>query len=94
MALVVADEGTGLLAGLDRSGNADGNASRGVGLGLALARLLMEAHGGALTVESATGIGTQVVLGFPAGRVMTADSEQGEDFYASPRFKKAIVARS
>ena len=75
VALVVADEGTGLLAGLDRSSHAGGNASRGGGLGLALARLLMEAHGGALTVESATGVGTQVVLGFPAGRVMTADSE-------------------
>ena len=75
VALVVADEGTGLLAGLDRSSHAGGNASRGGGLGLALARLLMEAHGGALTVESATGVGTQVVLGFPASRVMTADSE-------------------
>jgi signal transduction histidine kinase len=74
LALIVADEGTGLLAGLDIAGRPGGAASRGVGLGLSLARVLMEAHGGALTVESTAGIGTQVVLGFPAGRVIAAET--------------------
>ena len=38
-----------------------------------VARVLMEAHGGLLTVESATRIGTKVTLGFPPSRVASRD---------------------
>jgi len=69
LALAVADEGAGLPSpegdpppGLP--------ASRGLGLGLSLARVLMEAHGGSLTVESRPRIGTRVVLVFPMSRVV------------------------
>jgi signal transduction histidine kinase len=64
--ILVQDEGVGLPA------NADGQAhdGRGIGLRLTLARSLMQAHGGALAVESAERVGTCVRLVFPAGRIL------------------------
>ena len=44
--------------------------SRGIGLRLTLARSLMQAHSGALTVESAERVGTRVRLSFPARRLV------------------------
>jgi len=66
--LVVADEGAGLAAMAGSLEPAPGN-SRGIGLGLSLARVLMEAHGGTLTIETAARIGTRVTLSFPLERV-------------------------
>jgi signal transduction histidine kinase len=68
-ALVVADEGNGLVAAdsLGAPGRAD---SRGLGLGLALARVLMEAHGGGLQVEAVPSVGTRVTLDFPRIRLI------------------------
>lgn len=40
----------------------------GAGLGLALAKGLIEEHGGTLTVDSAPGIGTTMAVVFPAER--------------------------
>ena len=37
----------------------------GYGLGLSLCRAIMKAHGGEISIESAPGEGTQVVLKFP-----------------------------
>jgi two-component system sensor histidine kinase BaeS len=70
-ALIVADEGNGLAAadGPGAPGRAD---SRGLGLGLALARLLMQAHGGALRVEAVPSVGTRVTLDFPMRRLVRA----------------------
>ena len=68
VALVIADEGAGLAAMAGVPEPALGN-SRGIGLGLSLARVLMEAHGGALTIETAARIGTRVSLTFPLERV-------------------------
>ena len=42
----------------------------GTGLGLPLAKAMMELHGGSLTVESIPGRGTTVFLRFPASRVI------------------------
>lgn len=69
VALVVADEGAGLAALAGSPEPAPGN-SRGIGLGLSLARVLMEAHGGTLTIETAARIGTRVTLTFPLERVL------------------------
>lgn len=65
--LIVQDEGIGLpLAPND----AHREESRGIGLRLTLARSLMQAHGGTLTVESTERVGTRVRLSFPARRVL------------------------
>jgi len=60
-ALVVADEGSGLAGGRGRIAD-----RRGLGFGLSLARILMEAHGGSLAIESLARIGTRVTLFFPS----------------------------
>ncbi len=65
--LVVQDEGIGLPVAANDVHRAD---SRGIGLRLTLARSLMQAHGGTLTVESAERIGTRVRLGFPGERLL------------------------
>jgi cell cycle sensor histidine kinase DivJ len=66
-ALVVEDEGTGLA--VDRLAER-GPESRGIGVGLALARSLMQAHGGSLTIESAPRVGTRAVIRFPRERLV------------------------
>jgi signal transduction histidine kinase len=71
LALVVEDEGTGLWAP-DRLAPAGQPESRGLGLGLTLARRLMEAHGGSLAMQAVARVGTRVVLRFPANRVVAA----------------------
>ena len=78
MLLAVADTGRGIPPDLihnvlDPFHHADAfkaNKSRGVGLGLPICRWLMELHGGSLTIESTTPIGTTVVAGFPKERVI------------------------
>ncbi len=68
-ALIVADEGNGMAATQPASAR-DRADSRGLGLGLALARVLMEAHGGALLVEAVPSVGARVTLEFPISRLI------------------------
>ncbi|MBE9606630.1 HAMP domain-containing histidine kinase [Acetobacteraceae bacterium H6797] len=76
IAIVVEDEGAGLPAGDLEAAMADMGAgggregTRGLALGLALARDLMRAHGGELVVESASGIGARSWLTLPRGRLL------------------------
>ncbi len=54
-------------------GQADGSFARnydGAGLGLPMARSLMELHGGELKIESALGVGTTIQLRFPSTRTI------------------------
>jgi len=48
----------------------------GTGLGLPLAKAMMELHGGSLTIASVPQKGTAVMLGFPAARVAAARDQK------------------
>ncbi len=82
LCIVVQDEGTGLP--VTQSGSHP-EESRGIGLRLTLARSLMQAHGGRLTVQSAECVGTRVHLCFPEARLLAcqtrilADESVGRD---------------
>ncbi len=69
LCLMVQDEGTGLPV---NPNDAHPEESRGIGLRLILARSLMQAHGGTLTVQSAECVGTRVSLRFPESRLVTS----------------------
>lgn len=75
VALIIEDEGAGLLANRRLPDPGD-RESRGLGLGLVLARVLMDAHGGQLGIESAARVGTKVTLRFPSNRVQSAGDAQ------------------
>jgi signal transduction histidine kinase len=45
----------------------------GTGLGLPLAKAMMELHGGSLAIESRPNQGTRVTLDFPSERMAAAD---------------------
>jgi signal transduction histidine kinase len=78
LAIAIADSGIGMAAediprALERFGQIDSSLSRkyeGTGLGLPLAKRLMEIHGGTLEIESAPGAGTTVTVMFPAVRLI------------------------
>jgi signal transduction histidine kinase len=78
VAVSVADTGIGIAAeDLDRVlepfEQADSSLARkheGTGLGLALVRAMIELHGGALTLRSTLGAGTEVTIAFPAERLV------------------------
>jgi two-component system sensor histidine kinase TrcS len=65
--LTIEDEGTGLPV---EAVTGDGRETRGLGVGLALAHTLMQAHGGTLTLESVALVGTRACLAFPMARVV------------------------
>lgn len=72
----IADEGIGIavedrahvFAPFFRADRPEVRASSGLGLGLALARRIVEAHGGRVAIESALGEGTTVRITIPSGR--------------------------
>jgi signal transduction histidine kinase len=81
LAIEIADTGIGMAAheipkALERFGQVDSRLSRkyeGVGLGLPLAKQLIELHGGQLELESAPGAGTKARMILPPG---TLDERQ------------------
>ena len=52
--------------------NPQSRSYQGIGLGLPLARSLIQLHGGDLTLHSEIGIGTTATLAFPATRTIEA----------------------
>jgi signal transduction histidine kinase len=70
LAIVVEDEGVGLGAE-DLAPGADIEAhTRGLCFGLAVARKLLQAHGGELRLESLPGVGARAWLTFPRARLL------------------------
>ncbi len=58
---------------LSRFGQIDGDLNRqyeGTGLGLPLTKALVELHGGTLDLQSQIGVGTTVMVRFPAARIV------------------------
>lgn len=84
VALTIADTGIGMAPediprALDRFFQLDGTLARqydGTGLGLSLAKALVEKHGGTLEITSALGRGTTVEVWFPAERVAAWETER------------------
>ncbi len=78
IAIVITDTGIGIaqedldrvIKPFEQSESSYTKTIEGTGLGLSLARSLMELHGGELTIESELGAGTSVYLTFPAERVI------------------------
>jgi two-component system cell cycle sensor histidine kinase PleC len=78
--LAVRDTGTGIseeelpiaLSPFGQGSNAIKSAEQGAGLGLPIVKGLVELHGGSFTLRSKLREGTEVVVTFPAERVMTA----------------------
>jgi signal transduction histidine kinase len=68
LAIVVEDEGAGLPADDLSGANPDG--TRGLGFGLAVARSLLEAHGGTLRLEALPGVGARGWLSLPRERLV------------------------
>jgi len=72
VAIVVEDEGAGIAAE-DLGASAavtEAERTRGLGFGLATARALLEAHGGALRLEAARGVGARAWLTLPRARLV------------------------
>ena len=75
VAIIVEDEGAGLGAEDLASGAAratEADRTRGLGFGLAVARSLLEAHGGALRLEARPGVGARAWLTLPRACVVPA----------------------
>ena len=85
LTIMVADTGIGIATEdlpriLEPFVQVESSANRrydGTGLGLPLARKLMEAHGGHLMIESELEVGTTVTVTFPVSRVLDADEDPG-----------------
>jgi two-component system cell cycle sensor histidine kinase PleC len=65
--LRIEDEGAGLAVANIKGAGVE---TRGLGLGLSLARSLMQAHGGGLALQSASLVGTRALLSFPIARLI------------------------
>jgi signal transduction histidine kinase len=77
LALIVEDEGAGLGAAdaAPEAGPTEAPSmtrTRGLGFGLAVARALLEAHGGSLRIEALHGVGARAWLTLPRERLLAA----------------------
>jgi two-component system, cell cycle sensor histidine kinase PleC len=61
-----------VLASFGQGSNSIKSAEQGAGLGLPIAKSLVDLHGGTFALKSKLRIGTEVVITFPSERVMSA----------------------
>jgi two-component system cell cycle sensor histidine kinase PleC len=66
------DEIPVVLASFGQGSNAIKSAEQGAGLGLPIAKSLIDLHGGTFALKSKLRIGTEVIVTFPPERVMAA----------------------
>ena len=107
--LSVKDTGSGIaedeipivLASFGQGSNSIKSAEQGAGLGLPIAKSLIDMHGGTFTLKSKLRIGTEVIVTFPPERVMSALAPMAEESApplqpeaARPRTKSAAPATS
>ena len=82
----VKDTGSGIpeeeiptvLASFGQGSNSIKSAEQGAGLGLPIAKRLVDLHGGTFTFKSKLRIGTEVIVAFPLERVMSAPAALAE----------------
>jgi two-component system, cell cycle sensor histidine kinase PleC len=85
--LSVKDTGSGIaedeipivLASFGQGSNSIKSAEQGAGLGLPIAKSLIDMHGGTFTLKSKLRIGTEVIVTFPPERVMSALAPMTEE---------------
>jgi len=85
--LSVKDTGSGIaedeipivLASFGQGSNSIKSAEQGAGLGLPIAKSLIDLHGGTFTLKSKLRIGTEVIITFPPERVMAALAPMTEE---------------
>jgi two-component system cell cycle sensor histidine kinase PleC len=85
--LSVKDTGSGIpeeeipvvLASFGQGSNSIKSAEQGAGLGLPIAKSLIDMHGGTFTLKSKLRVGTEVIVTFPPERVMAALAPMRED---------------
>jgi two-component system cell cycle sensor histidine kinase PleC len=83
----VKDSGSGIpedeipivLASFGQGSNSIKSAEQGAGLGLPIAKNLIDLHGGTFTLKSKLRIGTEVIVTFPPERVMSALAPMSDD---------------
>jgi two-component system sensor histidine kinase KdpD len=90
MRVEVADDGPGIRAGLETAvfekftrGTRE-SAITGVGLGLAICKAIVEAHGGTIVARSAAGKGAELVFTLPLGTAPPLDMDGSEPAAAAP----------
>ena len=84
--LSVKDSGPGIpeeeipivLASFGQGSNSIKSAEQGAGLGLPIAKRLVDLHNGSFTLKSKLRVGTEVIVTFPPGRVMAAPAPLAE----------------
>src|SRR5207245_10107310 len=66
-------------ASFGQGSNSIKSAEQGAGLGLPIAKSLIDMHGGTFTLKSKLRIGTEVIITFPPERVMSALAPMTEE---------------
>src|SRR5207302_6285481 len=68
-----------VLASFGQGSNSIKSAEQGAGLGLPIAKNLVDLHGGTFTLKSKLRVGTEVIVTFPPERVMSALAPTAEE---------------
>ncbi|MGM4927247.1 sensor histidine kinase [Tardiphaga sp. 619_E2_N8_5] len=76
---IAEDEIPIVLASFGQGSNSIKSAEQGAGLGLPIAKSLVDMHGGTFTLKSKLRIGTEVIITFPPERVMSALAPMAPD---------------